>query len=619
MHEYPAVGAVPEGNEKCTFTVWAPFCKKVDLDLNNSIYPLTSDESGYWSATLQNIHAGAEYFFLPGGLKKIPDPASRFQPKGVHGPSSVVSPEFRWSDASWKGLSLRDMIIYEVHTGTFSDTGSFEGILQRLGYLKDLGINAIEIMPVAQFPGNRNWGYDGVFPYAVQNSYGGPEGLKKLVDAAHQHDIAVVLDVVYNHLGPEGNYLSVYGPYFTDKYKTPWGQAVNLDDAFCDGVKNFLWRNALMWLDEFHIDGLRLDAVHALWDNSARHFVETLVDKVRQLEQFSGRKKVLIAELDLNNPRYVAPTSKGGYGLDGQWVDEFHHSLHSLLTGETNGYYEDFGEPAHLAKSYRDSYVYTGQYSRHRKRKFGVPPKDLSYDKFVVFAQNHDQIGNRMHGDRLSRLLSFEGLKLAAAAYILSPHIPMLFMGEEYGEKNPFQFFISHTDEKLVELIRKGRREEFSCFNWEGEVTDPQSEVTFEGCRLSWPLGEEMSSRLLAYYKFLIQFRKNRKGMRGFERDTMNVFPTNGKKIIGFKRVFDGDYILMILNFEKKEETFDLICHHAWTKIFDSSSTQWNGPGEVTCQTLKPGEPVKTNPESVTIFELRKQNENSFINIQGSA
>ena len=333
------------------------------------------------------------------------------------------------------------MIIYELHTGTFSPAHDFEGILQRLDYFVELGITAIELMPLAQFPGDRNWGYDGVFPFAVQHSYGGAAGFRRLVDAAHAKGIAVIVDCVYNHFGPEGNYLGQYGPYFTDKYKTPWGDALNFDDAWSDGVRNYFLQNARMWLEDFQVDALRLDAVHAIKDFSAITFLQELRQLAAEIERTTGCKKLLIAEMDLNDPRYINPPDKGGYGLNGQWIDEFHHALRTLLTGDRSAYYEDFGTIEQLEKAFRHTYVYDGIYSAYRKRHFGGHAGNNPYDQFIVFAQNHDQVGNRALGDRLTNILSFEQLKLAAATVLLSPYVPLLFMGEEYGERRPFQFF----------------------------------------------------------------------------------------------------------------------------------------------------------------------------------
>jgi maltooligosyltrehalose trehalohydrolase len=522
----------------------------------------------------------------------------------VHGPSAIVDEEFAWTDAGWKGVALSDMVIYELHTGTFTDEGNFGGIISRLGYLKNLGINTIELMPVAQFPGSRNWGYDGVYPFAVQDSYGGSSGLKELVNAAHANGIAVILDVVYNHLGPEGTYFNAFGPYFTDKYKTNWGKAINFDDAWCDGVRHYYWQNALMWLSEYHIDGLRLDAVHSIWDNSAPHFIEVLVRKVKALEEKTGTRKVLIAEFDLNNPRYIQSPSAGGYGLDGQWADEFHHALHSLVTGEKDGYYEDFGDIVHLERSFRDSYVYSGQYSVHRKKTFGMQPVETGYDQFVVFSQNHDQIGNRMLGDRLSTHLSFESLKVAAAAVIFSPHVPMLFMGEEYGEKRPFQYFISHTDEELIRLIRKGRKEEFSYFKWEGELPDPQDEKTFRQCVLSWNHLSGDGQALHDYYKHIIGLRLHHAALRSRSRDSLQLASGDGQKLIAFTRKAEDERLLVVLNFEKAVSTLDAIDLGIVRKIFDSSSTNWKGPGEI--DNAGNSRLIRINPESAVIYECNK-------------
>lgn len=601
---YPSVGSLLNGRA-CSFTVWAPFRKKVEVILKDQkiARDLTKSDGGYWHDTVEGIDPGSRYVFRLDGEKELPDPASRAQPEGVHGPSAVVEKTYPWTDSSWKGLALGDMILYELHVGTFTPDHDFKGVISRLPYLKTLGVNAIELMPVAQFPGNRNWGYDGVFPFAVQASYGGPLALKALVNEAHQQEMAVILDVVYNHVGPEGNYLSAYGPYFTDKYKTAWGEAVNFDDAWCDGVRGYYLQNALMWLDEFHVDGLRLDAVHAIWDSSARHFIEELALSVAAFEKECGRKKVLIAELDLNKPKYIAPVSKGGYGLDGQWTDEFHHALHALLTGESNGYYEDFGTAEHMARALTDSYVYTGQYSVHRKKHFGRAPAGATYDQFVVFAQNHDQVGNRMLGERLTALVSKEALKLAAAAYLLAPQVPMLFMGEEYGEKNPFQYFVSHSDPDLVELVRKGRSAEFIHFKWQGDVPDPQSEKTFNRSVLSWNLENDPDARMLfSFYRYLIEFRKNRSAMHGKTPASLNLLSWQ-HEVICFERVFANDYLLIVLNFSKEKVSFALPGKGNLKRIFDSASRQWGGPaGEERADTGGAGT-IQLHAESAQIFE----------------
>jgi maltooligosyltrehalose trehalohydrolase len=580
---------------KTSFVIWAPNHESVELFLGGQAFSLRKDDFGYWQTDVENVKAGDNYMFKIDQGVQIPDPASLYQPEGVHGASAVVDRAFGWNDHEWRGLSLAEMIIYEIHVGTFTNEGTFDAVISKLGYLDSLGVNTIEIMPVSQFPGDRNWGYDGVFPFAVQTSYGAFWGLKRLVDACHQNGMAVILDVVYNHLGPEGNYLELYGPYFTDKYKTGWGKALNFDDEYCDGVRNFFIQNARMWLEEFHIDGLRLDAVHSIWDFSAVHFMEELRLVV---ESRTKKKKVLIAELDLNNPRYINSSARGGYQLDGQWNDEFHHALHSLLTGETDGYYEDFGNISHLERAYRDSYVYTGQYSKHRKKHFGKSPTN-TYDQFVVFAQNHDQIGNRLFGDRLSQTLSFDQLKLAAAAYLLSPHVPMLFMGEEYGEKNPFQYFISHSDEKLIQAVREGRKKEFEYFGWKEEIPDPQSEETFLGCKLSWAYNSHpVAETLLNYYRFLINFRKTRNAMKGVSRESLQLLPSQDK-VVSFIRSFEDDAVAVILNFSDRDAIYNAHFSQDRINLLDSSSPQWGGkrPFEFS------GNKINISPYSVLVFE----------------
>ncbi len=590
----------------CDFSVWAPQKSSVQLLIS---YPfqkeinLENDEAGYWKTTVQNIQPSLRYSYKIDNDIVRPDPASVSQPDGVHKDSEVIERQYNWTDNNWKGLPLHELIIYEIHTGTFTKEQSFEGIIKKLDYLKDLGINAIEIMPVAQFPGSQNWGYDGVYPFAAQNSYGGATGLKKLVNAAHQKGIAVILDVVYNHVGPEGGYLSDFGPYYTSKHKTPWGDALNFDDAYSDGVRSYFLQNALMWLDEYRIDGLRMDAVHAIVDYGAKHFMKVLKEHVKELEEKSGRKKILIAELDLNNPRYINPESKDGYGLDGQWTDEFHHALHAVLTGETNGYYEDFGTLQYIEKAFRDTYVYNGCYSPHRKKVFGAKADDNHYKQFVVFSQNHDHIGNRMLGDRLTTLLSFEQLKLAAAIVLLSPYVPLLFMGEEYSEKAPFLYFTSHTDADLVKSITEGRKKEFSHFKFDGEFPDPQAKDTFQKSMLSWNLDDENNAVLLRFYKHLIQLRKLRKALQGKERSTMNVFPVADGNVLTIERKFEDDSVLIVFNFNKEQINYQLPVASSFTKIFDSSTKEWNGEDEITPAQIHAVESFPISPMSAYIFE----------------
>ncbi|MFL5582196.1 MAG: malto-oligosyltrehalose trehalohydrolase, partial [Gemmatimonadaceae bacterium] len=512
-------GAVVE-NGAVRFAVWAPRAGSVRVVIGEGDaaeeHDLEPRERGVFEGRVEGIGAGADYRYRLDEADPLPDPVSRWQPAGVHGPSRVVDPEaFEWTDDGWRGRSMRDLVIYELHVGTFSPEGTFEGVIPRLGALKELGVTALEIMPVAEFPGGRNWGYDGVHPYAPQSTYGGPEGLRRLVDAAHAEGLAVILDVVYNHLGPEGNYLGQYAPFFTDRYRTPWGGALNYDDVESDEVRRYFIDNALHWVTEYHVDGLRLDAVHAIFDFGARHVLEELATAVREQGRRLGREVVVIGESDLNDPRVVRPAERGGWGLDGQWSDDFHHAVHAALTGETDGYYADFGSVAHVAKALRDRFVYDGRYSAHRRRRHGAPCTDVPGERFVVCIQNHDQVGNRAAGERLSALLGFEQQKLAAALMLLAPYVPMLFMGEEYGEANPFQYFVSHGDRQLVEAVRQGRRREFAAFGWRTDVPDPQSEETFRNSCLDPDAGRRgRGAAMRALYRDLLALRRSQPALR---------------------------------------------------------------------------------------------------------
>ncbi|HEY4206054.1 MAG TPA: alpha-amylase family glycosyl hydrolase, partial [Puia sp.] len=444
--------------------------------------------------------------------------------------------------------------------------------------------------------GEHNWGYDGVYPFAIQQSYGGIRGFQRLVDAAHAKGMAVLVDVVYNHLGPEGNYLPHFAPYFSEKYHTPWGTPLNFDGPWSDGVRNYFLQNARMWLEDFHVDGLRLDAVHAIYDFSACHFIQQLKDLALQIEEKTGVKKTLIAEIDLNDPRYILPVEKGGYGLDGQWIDEFHHALRSLMTGERNAYYEDFGDIAHLEKAFKHTYVYNGNYSHHRKRSFGGRADHNPYSQFVVFAQNHDQIGNRPMGERLTHHLNFEQLKLAAATVLLSPYVPMLFMGEEYGETNPFQFFTDHSDPQLIRGIREGRQKEFPDFEKVFHLPDPQSEETFLHSNLSWNFEHDQGAILLQYYRQLIQFRKTRPAMQGSTRDSFHLHPSKGQTI-AFERKILNDHIYIWLHFGDTPVRIENTTGYPLRKIFDSASLEWLWPSAVIDKS------VDMQPYSAVILE----------------
>lgn len=565
--------------------LWAPDAQSAEIHVEGKkTLSLNPCEFGYWELQTTLLHPGDDYRFSLDELSLFPDPASLFQPFDVHGPSRAYDLRaFTWSDSTWRGIEPDELIIYELHTGTFTGEGTFEAIAGKLNYLKNLGITALEIMPVAQFPGPRNWGYDGVFPFAVQNSYGGPCGLQRLVDICHREKIAVILDVVCNHLGPEGNYLENYGPYFTDKYKTPWGKAVNFDDAWCDGVRRFYIENVLMWFRDFHLDGLRLDAVHAIRDFSAKHILEDIREHVNKLADQTHRNYLLIGESDLNDVRYIKSTGEGGYGLDQQWCDEFHHALHALVTGERKGYYADFGSIYSLVKSFNDAYVFDGIYSPHRKKTFGNKTTGLPGSKFIVFAQNHDQIGNRMLGERLTTLVGFEMVKLITGALFLSPFIPLLFMGEEYGETAPFLYFTSHTDPQLIMNVQEGRKNEFREFMDAEEIPDPQSPETFLSSKLKWGYQTDINQRsLLSYYKTLIRLRKNHPLLKKPSRENSKAEVINDTNAVLFVRNSDNHLLIAIMNFEARPINVDL---SAYAKVklhllLNSGKLKWSGSAE---------------------------------------
>jgi maltooligosyltrehalose trehalohydrolase len=496
-----------------TVAVWAPRARRVELERAGSRVPLVRDDAGWWRAKVALRH-GEDYGFVVDGEGPFPDPRSPWQPQGVHGRSRHVDhARFAWSDAGWRPPRLASALIYELHVGTFSPEGTFDGAAGRLDTLVDLGVTHVELMPVAAFPGERGWGYDGVDLYAPHQAYGGPDGLKRLVDACHARGLAVLMDVVYNHLGPDGNYLGRFGPYFTDRYRTPWGEAVNFDDAGSDEVRRFFVDNALMWLRDYHCDGLRVDAVHAMLDRSAVHFLEQLTAGVRGLERALGRPLAVIAESDLNDPRLLWPVARGGYGMDAQWSEDFHHALHAALTGERNGYYADFGPLADIARALTAGYVYDGRHSVFRNRRHGRSAEGVPLRRFVGCLQNHDQVGNRALGERIGHLLSPGRLKIGAALALTAPFVPMLFQGEEWNASAPFLYFTDHQDPQLGAAVREGRRHEFAAFGWNPErVPDPQAPDTFRRSVLDW---DERSraphAEVLGFYRSLIRLRRSRR------------------------------------------------------------------------------------------------------------
>ncbi|HJQ39670.1 MAG TPA: malto-oligosyltrehalose trehalohydrolase [Thermoanaerobaculia bacterium] len=570
MTVLPPLGARVVGDGRCEFRVWAPQHERVELLVNEQRIAMTATPAGYHEV-IADCSEGTRYRFrLPNGNER-PDPASRSQPDGVHAASEVIGSDFEWHDQQWNGIALEDCVVYELHAGTFTPEGTFDAIIPRLDELKDLGVTAIELLPVGQFPGARNWGYDGTYVGAAQNSYGGARALKRLVDACHHRGLAVFLDVVYNHLGPEGNYLGEFGPYFTDRYKTPWGLALNFDGPRSDDVRWFFIHNALQWIDEFHFDGLRVDAVHAIVDHSAEPFLQDLTSAVHAL----GRRVHMIAESDLNDPRVIMPKPDFGLGFDSQWADDYHHALHVILTGERDGYYGGFaGAPSELARVMNHGYLYVGQHSPYRERKYGAMPKSKDGAKFVVSMQNHDQVGNRMHGERLAALVSIDKVRLAAAAIVLSPFLPMLFMGEEYGETAPFQYFTSHGDPDLIEAVRKGRLEEFDDFEWHGEPPDPHAEETFARSKLNWNLLQrDGHASIRRLYKQLLAFRRETPALRSLDLASCETYADDHRRVLLVRRWSESDQALVAFNFDEKAHQIEMPFAHApWRALLDTGA-----------------------------------------------
>lgn len=602
----PIVFPLPLEENKWEFTLWAPEIKDVKLELENGekYFELEKGKFGYWKTIVQGLEPGLLYKYKLNKKSSYPDPASLSQPEGVHGPSELINlKDYKWTDQEWKNIPLKSMIQYELHTGTFSQEGNFEAIISKLDYLKNLGINTIEILPVASFSGKRNWGYDGVYPYAVHDSYGGAFKLMELVNACHKNGIAVILDVVYNHLGPEGNYLSKFGPYFSGKYSTPWGKPVNFDDEYSDGVRNFFIQNALMWCRDFHIDGLRLDAVHAIYDFSAKHFMQELAENLKNLSVQTGKDYYLIAESNLNDVRYINPISRGGYGLDAQWSDDFHHSLHALVTDEKKGYYMDFGAENDLSKSIKDAFVFDGKYSEYRKKTYGNRTHENKGEQFVIFSQNHDQTGNRKLGERLISLSDFETAKLIAGTMFVTPNIPMLFMGEEYGERNPFYYFVSHLDPELNKMVKEGREREFKDFHDKRESPDPSSVETYKNSQLSWNIqGDPEKSAMFNFYKEMIHLRKNNKVLKEPDRENMEI--SNDAGIFKLERWQENKRIICYMNYNSEKAITQV--SYSWKgdlkKILDSADTLWRGPGSPSSSKISQADKLEISGKSIVIY-----------------
>lgn len=525
------------------FGVWAPHASKMAVKIGDALYPMNEpDDRGWWKASIEAANNGDDYsFLLNDDPNPYPDPRGLWQPHGVHGPSRIYNHEaFVWNDSHWQGPPLSGAVIYEMHVGTFTSAGTFDAAIERLDYLFELGITHVELMPIVEFPGKHGWGYDGVALFAVNNLYGGPDGLKRFVDACHARGLAVLIDVVYNHFGPTGNYTTKFGPYLTDKHCTPWGDAVNFEDSGGDEVRRFFCDNALMWMRDFHIDGLRLDAVHEFMDRSAIHFMEQLSAETEILSSLLERKLVLIAESDLNDPKVVRPREAGGYGMDAQWSDDFHHALFTILNVEKEGkgYYADFGSFEKLAKALTKAFVYDGMYSLYRRRTHGRPVNGLSAHRFVCFIQNHDQIGNRAIGDRLEHIVGMDRAKVAAGLTLMSPFIPMIFEGEEFAASSPFQYFADHDDPQMAKAVLEGRKREFAAFGWNpDEIPDPEKLETFERSKLKWDeIDEGKHKEMLEWFRQLIYLRRHSTSLNDGDMGHVKVKFDEEKKWLTMER-----------------------------------------------------------------------------------
>jgi maltooligosyltrehalose trehalohydrolase len=556
------------------------------------LLPLESQAAGRFTGVFDDVNPASDYSYHLDQGPARPDPVSRYQPAGVHGPSRIVDPaDFNWSDQGWTGVSTADLIIYELHVGTFTPGGTFDSAIERLPMLRQLGVTAIEIMPVVEFPGSRNWGYDGTSLYAPQSTYGGPDGLRRLVNASHQEGLAVMLDVVYNHLGPEGNYLTEFGPYFSERHRTAWGAGWNLDGPESDEVRRYIVDNALYWITEFHLDGLRLDAADKIVDQSALHILEEIVSAVRHQRRALGRRVNLIAESDANDPRFIQTLDRGGYGLDAQWTDDFHHAVHVALTGERQEYFQDFVGIGTVAKALTNRFVNDGRYSPYRRRRYGRSASHLPSDRFVAYIQNHDQVGNRAGGERLSTLVPPEALRLGAAVLLLSPYVPLLFMGEEYGEVNPFHYFVSHGDPALVEAVREGRRRQVAALGSTADVADPQSEATFTQSKLDWSrIAVPAHAQLRALYSDLLRLRRREPALRPAAA-SISVSHDDRERWVRIRFSLPGSELLAAFNFADEVRTVSLL--HPVPVILSTDDPKYGGRGRVAL-----------GPEEVTVPPL---------------
>jgi maltooligosyltrehalose trehalohydrolase len=540
-----------------TFRIWATLPKKVEVQVGGKKYPMSRGKNDWWTAQISSAKPGDDYGFILDDAGPFPDPRSPLQPNGVHKLSRLVDQnQFQWTDKKFQAPPLPSAIFYELHVGTFTPAGTFQSAIEKLDHLVALGVTHVELMPVVEFSGERGWGYDGVDLFAPHRAYGAPDDLKKLVEACHARGLAVILDVVYNHLGPSGNYLAKFAPYFTKKFATFWGEGINFDGADSDEVRRFFCDNALMWLRDFHFDGLRLDAVHGIVDTSATHILEQLKIEVEKLSTQLGRPLILIPESDLNDPRLLWSRASGGFQLDAQWSDDFHHALHTVLTGEKTGYYSDFGKLEDLAKAFGHAFVYDGKFSAHRRRTHGRAAEGLSGHRFLGYLQNHDQVGNRALGERSGQLMSLGKLKIGAALVLTSPFLPMLFQGEEWGASTPFFYFTDYQEPELANAVREGRCREFAAFGWKPEETaDPQARETFESSKLNWQeIAREPHAEILEWHKKLIQLRRNEPELNDGRMDAVRARFDEEKRWF----VVERGTINVVCNFSGKAETVSL-------------------------------------------------------------
>ena len=543
------------------FGIWAPKAQKMAVKVNTNIMPLKGpNKRGWWTLEVEAAGHNDDYAFLiDDDPTPYPDPRSQSQANGVHGMSRLYDHRaFKWHDQTWRGVPKAGAILYELHIGTFSKEGTFDGAISHLDYLADLGITHIELLPIVEFAGQRGWGYDGVSIFATHEPYGGPDALKRFVDACHARGLAVVLDVVYNHFGPVGNYANKFAPYLTERHKTPWGAAVNLDEGGSDEVRRFFCDNALMWLRDFHCDGLRFDAVHEFFDRSAVHFMEQLSIEVECLGATLGREFYLIAESDLNDPRVVRSREANGYGMDSQWSDDFHHSLFTLLYNKEpgRGYYDDFGSICDLHKSLKHAFVYDGKYSGYRKSKHGRPVEGLSAHHFIHFAQNHDQVGNRAFGERLEHLTGLDSAKVAIGIVLTAPYVPMLFMGEEFAASSPFLYFADHEDEDMRIRVSEGRKRDFALFGFGDGVPNPEDIETFEKSKLDWSeIAHGKHAEMLHWTKSLIKLRRSTIALNDGSMHDLLVSTDDSRRTLVMQR----NEVRVVVNFGDQPLNFILL------------------------------------------------------------